>query len=48
MILVLNTPVSLARSENKAVLKFIRFDLRLGVTMTHPPAVKCETEGCSE
>ena len=48
MILVLNTPVSLATTENPAVLAFIKFDLPPGVTMTHPPAVICETEGCSE
>ena len=48
MILILNTPVSFATTENRAVLAFIKFDLPLGVTMTHPPAVICDTEGCSE
>ena len=48
MILVLNTPVSLAKSQNPVWFNFIKFDLPLGVTMTHPPAVICETEGCSE
>ncbi len=48
MILIMNTPVSFVRTENPAWLNYIKFDLPPGVTMTHPPAIVCETKGCEE